>query len=378
MVKYVKGSPQRLALFKSCVERKQLGCKSSLKLDVSTRWNSTYIMLEVAQKYERAFDLMIDKYLNLFNYLNEDELGAPIEDDWQKVRNLVKFLCVFYDETIHMSGSSYSTSNLFFETLQNVFHCLMEYSESDDYSLSNITRKMIGKYDKYWGDFKAINPLLLVATVLDPRYKKSVLEFWLQTNVGIPKAKKVVDQFISVLDQLYQHYAKNVEGSGGHGVGVSIPNEDVNVSTSSESVGSNKRAKAALALYHNFRASKNVMLCRSEMEQYCTEEVESPCEKFDILMWWRVNKTKFLVLAEIARDVLAIPLTFVAFELAFSTESRIIDPFRSSLAPKTVEALICYQNWLRSSPNFEYGIGESLLPDIEDEESYKLESGNIR
>jgi hypothetical protein len=82
MVKYVKGSPQRLTLFKSCVERKKLMCKSSLKLDVSTRWNSTYMMLEAAQKYERAFDLMIDEDLNLFNYLNEDELGAPIEDDW--------------------------------------------------------------------------------------------------------------------------------------------------------------------------------------------------------------------------------------------------------------------------------------------------------
>jgi hypothetical protein len=107
MVKYVKGSPQRLALFKSCIERKQLGCKSSLKLDVSTRWNSTYIMLEVTQKYERAFDLMIDEDLNLFSYLNEAELGALIEGDGQKVRHLIKFLCVFYDETIHMSGSSY-------------------------------------------------------------------------------------------------------------------------------------------------------------------------------------------------------------------------------------------------------------------------------
>jgi hypothetical protein len=149
----------------------------------------------------------------------------------------------------------------------------MEYSESNDYSLSNMARKMIVKYDKYWGDFEAINPLLWVAAVLDPCYKKSVLEFWLQTNVGIPKAKKVVDQFMSVLDQLYQHYAKNVERSGGHGVGVSISNKDVNVSTSSENVGSNKRAKAALALYHNFPASKNVMLCCSEMEQYCTEEI---------------------------------------------------------------------------------------------------------
>jgi hypothetical protein len=381
MVKYVKGSPQRLALFKSCVERKQLLCKSSLKLDVSTRWNSTYIMLEAAQKYERAFDLMIDEDLNLYNYLNEDELGAPTEDDWQKVRHLVKFLRVFYDETIHMSGSTYSTSNLFFETLQNVFHCLMDYCESDDYLLSSMARKMKVKYDKYWGDFEAINPLLWVAAVLDPRYKVSVLEFWLQTNVGMEKAKKVVDQFKSVLDQLYQHYAKNVEGSegpGGHGARSSITNEDVNVSASSESTGS--KNKAALAIYHNFLASKSVALCRSEIEQYCMEALEKPSEKFDILMWWRVNKSKFPVLAEIARDVLAIPLTSVASESAFSTGGRIIDPFRSSLAPKTVEALICCQNWLRSSPNFEHGphgVGESLLPDIEDEESYKLESGNI-
>jgi hypothetical protein len=110
------------------------------------------------------------------------------------------------------------------------------------------------------------------------------------------------------------------------------------------SMGSNNKAKAVLAIYHNFLASKNVTLCCSEIEQYCTEAVEAPCEKFDILMWCRVNKSKFLVLAEIARDVLAIPLTSIAFELAFSTEGRIIDPFRSSLAPKTMEALICCQN----------------------------------
>jgi hypothetical protein len=62
--------------------------------------------------------------------------------------------------------------------------------------------------------------LLWVAVVLDPRYKISVLKFWLQTNVGIPKAEKIVNNFKSVLDQLYQHYAKNVEESGGRGARV--------------------------------------------------------------------------------------------------------------------------------------------------------------
>jgi hypothetical protein len=156
MVMHVKGSPQRLTLFKSCVERKQLGCKSSLKLDVSIRWNSTYTMLEVAQKYERTFDLMVDEDLNFFSNLNDDVLGAPTKDAWKKVRHLVKFMCVFYDEKIQILGSSYSTSNLFFDILQNIYHCLMEYCDSDDYSLSNMATKMKVKYDKDCGDFKAI------------------------------------------------------------------------------------------------------------------------------------------------------------------------------------------------------------------------------
>jgi hypothetical protein len=56
----------------------------------------------------------------------------------------------------------------------------------------------------------------------------------------------------SVLDLLYQHYVKNAEGSGGHWARVS--NEDVNVSTSFESVSSNKKVKvkAALAIFHSF------------------------------------------------------------------------------------------------------------------------------
>jgi len=37
MVKYIKGSPQRLAIFKSCAERKTSGYHAPLTLDVPTR-----------------------------------------------------------------------------------------------------------------------------------------------------------------------------------------------------------------------------------------------------------------------------------------------------------------------------------------------------
>ena len=46
--------------------------------------------------------------------------------------------------------------------------------------------------------------------------------------------------------------------------------------------------------------------------------------------------------------MLAVFVSIVAFELAFSTGGCILDPFRSSLAHEMVQSLICTQNWLQS------------------------------
>lgn len=74
------------------------------------------------------------------------------------------------------------------------------------------------------------------------------------------------------------------------------------------------------------------------------ENVEKPKATFDILNWWMVSSTKFPILAQIARDVLAILITTVASKLAFSTRECMLDHFQSLLPLRTVEALICSQN----------------------------------
>ncbi|XWS15983.1 hypothetical protein CRYUN_Cryun34aG0048300 [Craigia yunnanensis] len=89
---------------------------------------------------------------------------------------------------------------------------------------------------------------------------------------------------------------------------------------------------------------------RNDLERYLAEESVSPLKpNFDILSWWKENQRKYKVLSQIARDLLAIQVSTVASKSAFSTGDRILDPFQSSLSPKMVEALICTQNWVKSS-----------------------------
>ena len=85
------------------------------------------------------------------------------------------------------------------------------------------------------------------------------------------------------------------------------------------------------------------MVSKSELEKYLLEACEEE-KGFSSLGWWRSNSTRDPILSQLARDVLAIPVSTIALESAFSTGGGILDPYRSSLAPKVAEALICAQN----------------------------------
>ncbi|KAD1566675.1 hypothetical protein E3N88_42624 [Mikania micrantha] len=85
----------------------------------------------------------------------------------------------------------------------------------------------------------------------------------------------------------------------------------------------------------------------NEVDIYLSDGTEKREDTFDVLGWWKLNSMKFPTLSQIAKHVLAMPISTVASESAFSTGGRIIDKYRSSLTPKTAEALICVQDWLR-------------------------------
>lgn len=79
--------------------------------------------------------------------------------------------------------------------------------------------------------------------------------------------------------------------------------------------------------------------------------------EYDVLSFWRVNSGKYPVLSTLAKDVLAVQVSSVASESAFSTSGRILEPSRSCLTHFMVEVLCA-----RSS-------GSNASADIKEKES---------
>jgi len=57
---------------------------------------------------------------------------------------------------------------------------------------------------------------------------------------------------------------------------------------------------------------------KTKLGYYFEENNLSVTQEFDILPWWKTNGLKFSTFQAIARDVLVIPITTLAFESAFS------------------------------------------------------------
>ncbi|KZV39819.1 hypothetical protein F511_27822 [Dorcoceras hygrometricum] len=87
----------------------------------------------------------------------------------------------------------------------------------------------------------------------------------------------------------------------------------------------------------------------SEVDKYLADEIEKRSNQyFNLLEWWKGNETRYPIISMIAKDIFAIPSSTVASEATFSLGKRVVDPFRSCLSPKMVEALVCTSDWLRA------------------------------
>ncbi|KAL4571005.1 hypothetical protein LXL04_017755 [Taraxacum kok-saghyz] len=265
-------------------------------------------------------------------------VGVPEEKDWKKVDMFVTFFKTFYDLTQRISGSQYVTSNTLFHEIIDVDSRLKKWIESTNSDFASMAKKMKVKYDKYWGDIGKTNMLIYVSVVLDPRHKLRYLDFVFSELQGHGDGSESVmsKNIKDATYELFCSYQKNRTTSMSNENTQRMSKEDVQETVITD-------------MKESFESLSGGVEEKSELEKYLTEENMADSKGFCILMWWKINSNRFPVLSQMARDILAVPISTVASESTFSTGGRVLDSYRTSLSPKVVQALICTQDWIRKS-----------------------------
>lgn len=321
-----RATPKRIERFVEVCQQKEVPYTKALVQDCKTRWNSTFLMLDVALLYEDVFERL--------SWLEPSFKCCPSSEEWKLARIICSKLSLFYEVTLLFSGNKYPTSNLYFPKVCQIRLALTEWAFEEDEDIKNMAEKMLEKFDKYWS---VIHGIMAVATILDPRYKMKVVECY-YSLIYPDSAYDEIEKVRRVCYELFREYEeklRRIERNKSTSCGLTT-------SSHTSYGGSASLDSIEADIYEKWLANHGATNSsqKNELDYYLEEAVMPRMENFDVLSWWKTN-TKFPILQDMARDILAIPISIVSLESSFSTSSQFITPHRNWLHPKTLEALMC-------------------------------------
>ena len=326
-VLYWSATPKRKEKFKETTKQLWISFTKELVYDCPTRWNSTYLMLEVAIMYKDVFIRLKQRHSKYKT--------LPTESEWEIAREVCNRLKVFFTVTELFSGTKYPTANLYFPQICEVKLSLIEWQNSSIDLIRNMASSMLEKFEKYWD---VVHGMMAVAAILDPRYKMALVQFYFPLIYGDDSSYEV-DRICKLCCDLVSEYQFKINSTGG---------DDDNDSSSSRQSDFSQTAASRLSTFDMFVKNMNrsrTSAARTELDNYLEEQVlPQNTTDFDILLWWKLHGFKYPTLQAIARDLLAIPVSTIASKSTFSTSGRVVSPHRNRLQPKTIEALMCLQN----------------------------------
>ncbi|TYI22995.1 hypothetical protein ES332_A06G135800v1 [Gossypium tomentosum] len=406
-VKFVKTSDTHEETFFGLKEQLKVPSMKDIFIDDQTKWNTTYDMLAASCELKQVF-LCLETSIPDYNL-------APSMDDWKQIEILCTYLKLFFDAVSILTGPTYPNASAFYHEVSKVQLELTHAAMSNDPFISNLTKPLKEKFDRYWSDCFLV---LAIAVVMDPRFKMKLVEFSFSRIYGDDAGMwiKIVDDGIH---ELYLEYIAQAlpppetfveerngsiipEQNGGVILKTEPPEdgylheegylqEEQTHEAAPQEVSHHEVAHqedphhdvahrevsdqevVSQGVTHQEEASQEVPSqdplisigdglsdfevyisdisgshqMKSELDQYLEESLLPRVQDFDILGWWKLNRTKYPTLSRMASDILSMPFSTVGPDSVFDTERKKMDNYLSSLRPVTLEALICAKDWLQ-------------------------------
>jgi hypothetical protein len=286
--------------------------------DVSTRWNSTYILLnrllDLYDAVKKLHENMAkDKDRIIRNDAKTLETLLLNENDLLGIKELVNLLEPFAYATTLMGGDLYPTLSM----MLPVIKALQEHLFQMERTLNHLTIREIRdeielSFSERWED---PGPDGYLAAILDPRFKDFGFE-----PTKFQSTKEILRQKMNVNINLFYSPTLNVEKNSKSSLLDSLFNE-----TTSSNISP---IDTEFKIYFDM----------PKMPKY---DFDDPLYKqHNPLTFWYNNKTTLPLLAQQAQRYLSIPATSVPSERLFSDAGNIITHKRNRLHPNTVHDLL--------------------------------------
>lgn len=342
--RYIKSSQTVQGKFHEMAKEVGIMTGKCLFLDNPLQWNSTYSMLEAALEFKDVLILLKENIGDCNISLSEEEWErlSLSEVEWERLTTVTGYLKLFVEVINIFARSKYPTANIYFPELCDVKLHLIEWCKNSDACISSLVLKLRSKFDEYW---EKCSLGLAVAAMLDPRFKMKLVDYYYPQIYGSMSVSRIEEVFEGVKDLYSEHSIGSPLASHDQGLAWQVGNGSSQLCLPWSAKDSRDRLMGFDKYLHETSQGEGA---KSDLEKYLEEPLFPRNVDFNILNWWKVHTPRYPVLSMMARNVLGIPMSKVAPELAFNYSGRTLDRDWSSLSSATVQALVCSQDWIRS------------------------------
>lgn len=278
-------------------------------IDVSTRWNSTYQMIERAYYLRIPLRALCSNEKSLRKYLTN-------EAEWTNLNTLKELLQKFDRSTKLMSMERHPTICSYLPTLNWLLESLESFIDGNTGVLAQAAANGLIKLKKYESELRInASRLPYIALFLNPSLKMSYFKEHGYNKAAIRDIQK------SISDLFEKTYAK------------ATINEDDKAEEPSDE----------FFVHMHKRASNKEP---KEFQKYIHFPLSAP--KVNVLEYWRSQKDEFPNLSNMAQDYLGAQSSSVAVERDFAMGTDLVTPTRCSLLPETIRACMCLKSWMKN------------------------------
>lgn len=300
------------------------------QLDVITRWNSTYEMLQWSLKTKGALNILCDntEYMKTLK---------PTDTEWSIIERVCKYLKSFKTISTTLEGEAYCTLPMVIIGINMLLDKLEKWAKeldnipSRDETDEKLIHSIQAARDKILKHYTRTNWMYCVVLILDPRHKA---ETFSNTSWGKELQTDAVKHFEETFKSKYFRSASSTSASPPLKLDENKKNDcneefDIDLLSLFKKSPDNQNDEAAW---------------RYELDKYLTEPRAEGFE--DILEWWKKHEGIFPNLAIMAKDFLSTPATSAAVERQFSRAALTVTKTRNRLGDKSIRTLMCLRSWM--------------------------------